>query len=205
MTYDLGSRIQSADFNDRHTVTDISARVRQYVDFLDNHAAHEDKHVFPVLRLHEPQPINALESQHRSMELKEQAVLDQITRVERATSPEEAAVEGAELHMAFNTLAAATLMHMLQEEQTAQPVAWNHLSDADIMGIRAAIQADTPIERYADWLRWMLPAINIQELTGMLGGVKASVPPPVFDQISAIASQSLDPQRWMDVKERIGA
>ena len=54
------------------------------------------------------------------------------------------------------------------------------------------------------YLRWMLPSMNLAELTTLVGDVQRGAPPPLLDLLKAVAEATVDPARWALVRERVG-
>ena len=53
-------------------------------------------------------------------------------------------------------------------------------------------------------MQWILPSLNVNELTGMFMGMKKEMPPHALEQISHIAEKAVDPEKWNAVKSRVG-
>jgi hypothetical protein len=70
--------------------------------------------------------------------------------------------------------------------------------------MRGRLQASIPPPRFGEWMEIMLPAMNIDERTGMLAGMKANAPPPVFDAVSAVAARVLGTAAWDALRARLG-
>jgi len=56
----------------------------------------------------------------------------------------------------------------------------------------------------AQWTSWMLPSLNINELTGMFIGLKKGTPAPAFENMARLAEKALGEDRWKAVKAKAG-
>ena len=53
-------------------------------------------------------------------------------------------------------------------------------------------------------LQWMFKGLNRIELVGILGGDKATMPPPALDAVRQLGAASLEPAAWQAVREQAG-
>ena len=83
-----------------------------------------------------------------------------------------------------------------REEVTILPATRKCFTDEQLGAMRANIQRNTPPERYAEWMSWMFPLLNINELTDTFVGLKKSAPAPVFENMARIAEQAISEERW---------
>jgi hypothetical protein len=79
---------------------------------------------------------------------------------------------------------------------------WKHFTDEQLVAIRSNIEKSMTRERYADFMGWVLPSLNINELTGMFMGLKKGAPAPVFENIARIAEKALGEDRWAAVRAK---
>jgi len=84
------------------------------------------------------------------------------------------------------------------------PALWEHYSDQELGLVRGQVQGSIPPARFGEWMEIMLPAMNLDERVGMLGGMKANAPPPVFAAVSAIAARVLGTTNWDALRAQLG-
>jgi hypothetical protein len=101
-----------------------------------------------------------------------------------------------------NSLLAVYLAHLNNEEATILPLIWKYLTDDQIRAIQAKIQMAMPPEKYAEWMRWVISSLNINELAGMFSGMKMAAPQQILENMKHLAEESLDQETWNKVKER---
>jgi hypothetical protein len=203
LIYDHGLRLQTADLGGPDAAGTLAA-LAHALELLHEHGGHEEHFIFPPLRRFEPDLVAEMLETHRGIEARITAVRGAAEHVRAASAVDARAEAGDELGRRFNELAAAYLSHVAREEVTVLPATRRHFGDEELMAMRAAIIQSQPPEQYEEWLRWMLPALNPAELTGMLAGAKATVPPPVFEEMTAVARAALGDERWRQVAEAAG-
>lgn len=203
LIYNAGSKLQSADFEDKAESDKIVYMLRNDLELLHEHAVHEDNIIFPEFKNEEAEMINALENEHKEIAAKLEIINELLGKISGEEDDETRLGLGALLNNLFNDFAASYLAHMNHEEATVLEASWKYLSDEELVGIRSKIQMNIPTDRYRIWLNWMLKSLNNSELTGLLSGMKAGAPQHVFENVVTTASAVIEPERWNSLKERI--
>jgi hypothetical protein len=88
------------------------------------------------------------------------------------------------------------LLHMDTEETANNAVLQACYSDAELMDLHRQILASLPPEEMAVDLHWILRGSSPAERVRLMAGIRADVPPPVFDGMLELARQSLDASGW---------
>ena len=70
--------------------------------------------------------------------------------------------------------------------------------------MRTNVQRNIPPKVFAELMKWVLPSLNINELTAMFIGLKKGAPAPVLEHMSQLAEKSLNEDRWVAVKAKAG-
>lgn len=183
------------DFEHADEVQAAAAAVRRLLGFLDEHAAHEDAVVLPVLASLAPELHADLQAEHARLDGLQREVLALADRLPGAPSPERLAL-GRRLHDRLFRLGAEHVQHMLREEQDATRVLWAHLDDAALGALHGRILGAIPPARMAEWLALMLPALSLPERTAVLAGLRARVPPAALHDLTAPARGELGATAW---------
>lgn len=215
MIYSLGSRVQAADFTDR-AASDLLLADLQHeftnalsasciLCLLHAHAGSEETKIFPSMQSLDPVLIRQLLDDHTEISRR----LGSISRLagELATmdAPERRLEHGVRINREVNEFFAFYLAHMNKEEVTIVPAMKVHFTDAQMGAMQGAIIGAMPPERVAGYLRWMLPSMNLVELTEFLSSVKrGGAPTPMLQAIDAIGTANVDPVRWTAVRQRVG-
>lgn len=201
--YNAASNLQSADFADTNEVNNLLTSLKQHLELLHEHAVHEDNIIFPEIQNNEPDMINELNEEHKTLEKKLNKLKSLIDKIDQATNNEDRLLLGVDLNNLFNDFAASYLAHMNHEEVTVLEASLKYLTDEELVAIRTRIQTKIPSDRYKIWLYWMLKSLNKSELIGLLGGMKASASPQVFENVVGVAESVLENCKWIKIKEEI--
>jgi hypothetical protein len=73
-----------------------------------------------------------------------------------------------------------------------------------VVGIHQAILSSIPPEAMAKSLALMLPAMNVDGRSELLGGMRAGAPAEVFEGVWSLAGSVLDPADLAAVASRLG-
>ena len=130
-------------------------------------------------------------------------VKKQIEKTDKVLDKDKRLIYGSELNTIFNDFAANYLAHMNHEEATFLEASLKYLTDEELIAIRSRIQSKIPPERYKIWLHWMLKSLNNSELIGLLGGMKASAPLPVFENVIGVAQSVLKSDKWNKIQAQL--
>jgi hypothetical protein len=85
---------------------------------------------------------------------------------------------GEKLNRTANDLFAFYLTHLNGEELTLVPAMWKHFTDEQLVAMPTNIEKSMTRERYAEFMRWVFPSLNINELTDTFMGLKKGAPQP---------------------------
>jgi hemerythrin-like domain-containing protein len=204
LIYDLSMMLQTADFTDERTRNACLAALEHFLELLHEHAGYEDRTVFAATHRFEPETIDALEEEHHQIATHLDQVHKSIARVKAAGTDVERIEAGAELNRSVNKFIAFYLSHLAHEEDTVLPATFKYFTDEELTGMRAEVRRTTTPARFAEWMRWMYPSVNINELTEMFQTLKAYAPPPFYEAMSQVAHMSLGELRWRDLELRAG-
>lgn len=214
MIYELGRELQTTDFTDRAATEALLARME--VDFnaatsancvlclLHAHAGDEETGPFPAIRPFDPSTVDALIEEHHAVVRRLAVVARRSAELALLSGPEERIEKGRELNQAVNEFFAYYLTHMNKEETVLVPMMREKFTDQQVQQLRTAVMRGMPRERYVAFLRWMLPALDSNELTEILVGMKRSAPPELLQLVTGIAATTVDAGRWERVRTRTG-
>lgn len=200
--YQLSTMLQTADFSDERASKASLAALQHFLELLHEHAGHEDRTIFAAMHEFEPEMIDELEEEHKEIDVRLDMINKSIAAVQAAATPEERIGAGAALNRSVNHFIAFYLGHLSHEEATVLPSSWKHLTDDQLLGMRTDVQRHTPPARFAEWMRWMFPAMNINELVGMFKGLKMHAPPPFYEAMCQVANVSLGELGWRALQQR---
>jgi len=167
---------------------------------LQTHHTHEEGAALGALiRDHATSVVSIIEEAH---EISEKRLLELRSMVESLAG----GVDNArELYDAVVMFTADYLVHMDVEEKQVMPLLQASASAEELIAITMAIRTSVPPPDMCVFLRYMLPAMNLDERTATLGGMKAGAPPEIFDLFWGVAESSLPPSALKAVADRIAA
>lgn len=204
LIYDLSMMLQTADFTDQRARNACLAALEHFLELLHEHAGYEDRTVFAATHRFEPELIDSLEEEHLQIAVHLDRLHKSIATVKSAMTDQERTEAGAELNRSANKFIAFYLGHLAHEEDTVLPATLKYFGDQELMAMRAEVQRTATPARFAEWMRWMYPSVNINELTEMFRTLKAHATPQFYEAMSQVAHMSLGELRWRDLEIRAG-
>lgn len=214
MIYSLSGRLQTNDFADLSStmalVTDIEndfAVARSagcILCVLSSHAADEEAAIFPPVTKVGSGLITQLIEEHHDLTRRELSLASSAHELVAIESPDRRAEAGIRLNQSANELFGAYIVHMNREESELVPLMKEHFSNEQMAVMQGVIIARQPPERMFAILGWMLPSLNVIELTNFIRRLQQGVPPQVFRAVTDLCSARVDPTRWNAVKLRVG-
>ena len=169
-------------------VAALSDCVRRTMHLLVEHAEHEDGAIQPALELHAPSLAARVAADHHELESR----MDWLG--ELAVELTATASRRAPLHELYIELAAFTgayLLHQDLEERTIGQVLESAIGVDGVIDIHVAIIGGMPPQQLVGALAVMFPAMNVDDRTDLLGGMRASAPAEAFDQVWSLAKSVL--------------
>lgn len=214
MLYGLSTRLQTNDFGDleatRKLVVDLEndfAVARSAgctLCVLSHHATDEEGFVFPAVAPVGKKLVSDLIEQHHGLTRRELEIARSAHEILQKGSVEARVRQGAHLNRAANALFADYISHMNREEQELVPLMQEKFTDEQMGAMQRAIIGGMPPDRFFAILDWMLPSLNVTELSDLLGAVGRSAPPPVMAAIVELCARKVEPARWQEARRRTG-
>lgn len=214
MIYCLGAELQTADFTDPVASEVLLARMRHDLTastqsscimcLLHEHAGTEEVGFYPALDQFEPDLVRRMLDQHAKIVQRLVAMAklwDELHDTHDATLRAEL---GCKIVASSNEFFAYYMAHMNEEEALVVPATWKHFTDDQLRAMRGKIMASFTPHMMRTNLDWMLPALNVQELTSLAMGVKHGAPPPLLQLLKDVGRSKVDPTRWELVAQRVG-
>jgi hemerythrin-like domain-containing protein len=192
--YDTGPGVQVFDAGGPERAA-VLERLERTLGMLEEHHELEERAVFPHVRRFEPEMVTQLEAQHEEVR-RRLGTTGNALAVVRGAGIDDGQAAAAQLNRRFNDLVAYYLTHLAYEEDTALPATQRHFSDDELQAMQAEILGAITPDRYADWMKWMLSALNRVELTDMFRGMKATAPPAALEGMKQLAAAVLGQDRW---------
>ena len=213
MIYELGLRLGITDFRDIRESNEVAAQLRRDLSvttsncilcLLQTHSSHEERDFFAAVRPFDPELVTMMMTEHGEIVRRIVSLGKTCDELLPVTDPARRIEVGDRLALEANDLFAFYLAHLNNEEATLVPVMWERFTDEQLRILRAAFYNHIPLERFEEWMRWTIPALNSNELEVLLAGMKTDPPPNRFTDAMRVAAGTLDEPRWSQLKVRIG-
>ena len=203
MLYDTSLTIQQTYFADAEEAETALEKVRTTVDIFDEHAAHEDHFVLPVIRRYEPSVVDAFELEHIKDHALSGGLRGLLTVYHHAIKTEVKIETGQAINKTFNEFMIFNLEHMAKEETVLNKILWRYYSDEEIRAINQRIVASIPPEEMSVTSAWMMRGMSNAEISGWLKEVEKKAPESVFTQLFSIAEKELPSGRFRKLLENL--
>jgi hypothetical protein len=182
---DTQNRLSRADAADSEDLHGALAQVRELLGAMRKHLQHERDFVHPAMHARRPGSAQLAEGDHDHHDW----AIDKLLALcdHCATAIGSARFQHLDhLHLQLSVFIGENLVHMNLEETEHNAVLWSCYTDAELNEIHERIIAAIPPEEMQSTMRWMIPALNPAERAGMLTGMRAGMPPPVFAGVLAL-------------------
>lgn len=182
--------------------TALAEHVAAMCTLLVAHAEHEDRHIEPVLAREHPDLAATIAEQHRVIDA---TLVDLQAAALDAAAP--SADQRARVHHLYLDLARFTatyLEHEEVEERVVMPALETAIGADAVRAIEQAIVGSIPPDEMAQSLAVMLPAMNVEDRTELLGGIQSGAPAEVFAGIWALTRSVLSASDVAALARRLG-
>jgi len=214
MMYNLSSRLQTNDFANlaatRALTTDLeydfaaAQSAGCILCIFNHHATDEDAAIFSHTEKVARELTASLIAEHHELTRRELELAKSAHEILAMDAADDRIVAGTRLNAAANELLTAYFAHMNREETELVPLMQQHFTDPEMVAMRSRIIGGMPPERVMAILNFMLPSLNVSELSEFVGSVIQTAPPPVANAVTTLAAAKVDPARWAEAKSRIG-
>jgi hypothetical protein len=181
----------------------LASHVREIVGLLDDHAEHEDATIQPVLERELPDLAAKIAVDHEEFETRTQDLVAMAEEAALLDAPD-AVHRVHRVHLAAASFTGAYLQHQDVEERVVMPALETAVGVEAVVGMHQAILASIPPDEMTKSLALMLPAMNVDGRTELLGGMRDGAPAEVFDGVWSLARSVLEPTDLAAVASRIG-
>jgi hypothetical protein len=192
-------RVDPADRAGREV---LANRVDELIDLLVTHAEHEDTTIQPALEVHLPHLAERIECDHAGLESR-MVDLRALSTVEVGVAGTSQRAAAHHLYVELASFTGAYLEHQDLEERIVMPDLDAAIGVEAVGELHGAIIASIPPEVMASSLALMLPVMNIDDRTELLGGMRAGAPPEVFAGVWGLAGSVLDDASYAALAERL--
>lgn len=199
---DVMHRWGRMDVHDECERASSTQQLRALLAMCRAHLRHENDFVHAAIEKVRPGFTRQLTSEHE----------EHVSEIERLTAALDAfeaaddSVRGVlaqRLYRDLSVFVGENLVHMAQEETVNHAVLIDAYSDEEILAIEHAIVSSLAPEESLAGLRWMIPQINANERTSLLGGMKRGAPPEVFKRVMELAREALTQRDYYKLEKAL--
>jgi hypothetical protein len=179
----------------------VAGHVASVGEVLEGHAEHEDAAIEPALFVHAPELADRITADHFALEGTFARIQELAAEAADATTDQRRLT-----HLLYLDLASFTstyLTHQDLEERVVMPTLERSLGREPVIAIHQAIVGSIPPDQMARSLAFMLPAMNLDDRTELLGGLRMGAPAEVFSGVMSLARSVLDPIDYGFLAERL--
>lgn len=200
--FSVVSEAGSIDPSDRTSRSALAQRVSSLASLLESHAEHEDGFFQPVIEVHQPRLAEIVATDHARFEVRFRDITEMALLL--GDGPRDARFVTQQLYLELASFTGAYLQHQDLEERVVNPTIEAAIGADTLREIDASLVASIPPHEMADALAVMLPAMNVDDRSELLGGIQAGAPAEVFAGIWGLAGSVLTPADLTAVATRLG-
>ena len=193
----------SVDAADAEARVGIATRVTATVELFHAHHAHEDDFVKPLLDEAAPELSAIVDAGHEVIDALLDGLVRRAEQLERSTGSD-AVVAVLTLYQELAAFTARYLDHMAFEEGDVMTALRSAVTTAELFELDMALRQSIDPVTMCRFITIMAPAVNADELTAMLGGMKAGAPAEVYELFRSTAEAAVAPDVYAVVAARIG-
>lgn len=180
-----------------------AARVRDLGHVLESHAHHEDTHIEPLILEVLPASAERIAAEHASLEDSFGRLVG-LAELAVAAGRDDQRAAVHELYLGLASFTSRYLAHQHDEERVVMPALCDEFGVEPLLAVNGAIVGSIPPDEMAMSLSMMLPAMNVDDRTEMLGGMRATAPAEVFAGVWGLAGQVLTHADLEQLAQRLG-
>ncbi len=175
-------RLGALDVADEAALTALLADLGALIVMGRQHLHHENEHIHGVIEALHAGATDRLADDH-DHHLSDFDALETLMAALGAAPVASRGPLARALYLRYSQFLAEDFEHMLEEETETLSLLHQLFSDADLQAIEMAIIGSVEPAAMLGYLRIMIPAMNPAERIGMLGGMKAGMPAPIFASV----------------------
>ena len=180
----------------------LAGHVERTVTLLLDHAHHEDTHIQPAIVRYAPALGGRIADDHERLDAVMARLVARAAEARDATTGRRHLLH--ELYLDLSAFTGEYLLHQDLEERQVAEVLDSALGFEGLLAINGAIIGTMPPAELTAGLAVMFPAMNVDDRTELLGGMRAEAPAEVFDGVWSLAGSVLEPADHRAVAVRLG-
>jgi hypothetical protein len=196
----LSLKAGSTAVGDANGVNDLVVLAVDVLEFIDEHAAFEDKYILEPLDERVPGAGADDHAEHQELETKVQGLRDLLSSL--TSTPNQDTVDAFYTEVVL--FQAAYLVHMAQEEASTERLMMEHFSDEELIGHQIAIMGETSFESLLRMFRFIAPARTLDENLQVMQAFRANAPEPAFAAVLATLQNAMPAAQYNALIDALG-
>lgn len=192
----------SSDPGDREASSKLAGRVRDLSALLRAHARHEDNFYQPLVEVHTPVLAEVIARDHEHLDAQIGALEVLAERAADAARVERR-LAAHRLYLGMVSFTSEYLAHQGLEELELAPALAAAVGEDELAAVEAELIAGIPPDEMMSALAVMIPAMNVDDRAGLLGGMKAGAPPEAFAAVWNLVEEVLTPADAVALDSRL--
>jgi hemerythrin-like domain-containing protein len=196
----------TTDWSDEASFNAFCDEFVSLVANIRHHHALEGKFYHPLLAARVPGGAEKLDEEHHIVDHQLDNLVAHLDGMKgQSAGFEKRRESGLEFYLAFNRFIAFFINHIDDEEEHVQRTLWDLCTGEELATAQTTLIASQAAEQVVENLEMMVAASNLDDLTDLYTGIKASVPPQIFENVACkLAERILSADDWSKLKSRLG-
>lgn len=196
-------RAGRVDVHDEAEVAALATQTQELLFLMRQHLEHENHFVHVAIERRQPGAANRTRADHLEHEQAIEALEADVATL-RCRTGAGRQIAADRLYRHLGLFVAENLQHMHVEETANNQALWAAYTDAELTALHDAIVASLTDRERQISLPWMLRALNPRELAEVVGGMRAGMPAPVFEQMLPVFRGLLEAPAWAKLARSLG-
>lgn len=192
------------DANDAADIGPALAQLRALLGCMSAHLRHENEFIHPVLESASTGAAGRIAIEHIEHQREIAALEAQADAFDAAEASLRPAL-ALSLYRGLALFVGENFAHMQHEEVVHGAQLWAHCSDAQLLDLEHRIVTSQTPDEAMLVLRWMLPYMAHADRCGMMFGMRAMAPAPVFAAVLDLARAHLRERDWIKLDAALSA
>ena len=199
LLYSTALQVGMADFGDSGVASEALDKLDRTISMLKEHA---ERFIHPPLERRVPGIAESFDQDHDDDE-RLYAQLEQLAAQIRDSKGDQPTALGNQVYTLFNGFIGSYLGHMAREETELEKALLDNFTDEELVAMEQEIMSSVPPQRMGEWLGVICSSLYVDELTGMLGGMKVTAPPQAVEGMLTLSQQAMPADTWKKVWAKI--
>ena len=203
LLFSASHQVGVTDFADDAVTAETLETIDALILALREHRVREDASIHPHLESRAPGVTARFAEDHEEDEALSAELAQLAAQIESAGGDQRIAL-GILLHERLNAYIGIYLGHLYREEKELHQALWDNFTEEELLAMSRDLVATIPPDRKVYLLKVMCSSCGPDDISPILGEIKAGAPPEYAQVALQLAHDILPPGIWTKVQSRIG-